>query len=106
MAGLIVVSINNACPVILRSIITNLIEPEHMGLVNSLIGVLELLGVMVTSPLLYGSLRLGVEWGGPWLGLPFIGAAGLLSVSTTIIWLLPIREVPRNKDGTVDLSDE
>jgi hypothetical protein len=100
------VSMNSACPIVVRSIITNMIEPRQMGTVNSLIGVLELLGIMIASPLLYGALRVGFQWGGPWLGLPFVCTAGILSLSTAILWLLPIREVSGSKNNSVNPSGE
>jgi MFS family permease len=78
-------------PAVLRSLLSSMVEPRHMGTLNSLIGVLEMLGLMIAAPVLFGSLSLGFEWGGAWTGLPFICAAAIISVATAIIWFLPIR---------------
>ncbi|KAH8896378.1 MFS general substrate transporter [Thozetella sp. PMI_491] len=90
--GLIVLAFNNGMPAVIRSLLSGMVEPDHLGALNSVIGVLEMVGLMLAAPSLFQSLRLGFELGGAWIGLPFFCAAGMISVSTAIIWFFPDRE--------------
>ncbi|KAH8194534.1 hypothetical protein TruAng_011297 [Truncatella angustata] len=93
--GLSVFAINVGMTAVIRSLLSSMVESRHMGTLNSLIGVLEMVGLMVAAPALFGSLRLGFEIGGNWIGLPFMLAAAMISVSTAIVWFLPIGEKER-----------
>jgi hypothetical protein len=59
---------------------------------NSLLGILEMLGLMAGAPALFSSLRRGFEIGGDLIGLPFLCAAAMIALSTCIVWLLPVGE--------------
>jgi hypothetical protein len=93
--GLVVFAFNGGMAAVIHSLLSSLVEPHHFGTLNSLIGVLEMVGLMVAAPSLFQSLRLGLELGGAWIGLPFFIAAGMISVSTGIIWFFPVREKGR-----------
>ncbi|KAK1754313.1 major facilitator superfamily domain-containing protein [Echria macrotheca] len=98
--GLVVFAFNGGMAAVIRSLLSSLVEPHHFGTLNSLIGVLEMVGLMVAAPSLFQSLKLGLEMGGAWIGLPFFIAAGMISVSTFIIWFFPVRE--KDKVGEAD----
>ena len=65
-------------------------DPGHTGVVNTLIGMTEILGIMIAAPILSSSLKFGLSIGGPWIGLPFLCAAVIIAVSTSIVWLFDI----------------
>src|SRR6187399_3735058 len=91
-AGLIILAFNNGMAAVIRSLLSGMVEPHYLGTLNSLIGVLEMVGLMAAAPTLFQSLRYGLELGGAWIGLPFFCAAGMISLSSAIVWFLPIRE--------------
>lgn len=64
----------------------SLVEAHHVGTLNSLIGFMENVGLMIAGPTLSEALRIGIDLGGPWIGLPFLCAALLFSVSTAVVW--------------------
>ncbi|KAK9414727.1 putative Major facilitator superfamily domain-containing protein [Seiridium unicorne] len=92
LAGLVSFALSGGMLGVLRSLLSSMVAPRHMGTLNSLTTVLEMVGLMVAGPSLFWSLRLGFEWGGIWNGLPFFCAAVMLCVSTAVVSFLPIRE--------------
>lgn len=84
----------------LRSLLSNMVDPRHLGTMNSLLGILEMIGLMIGAPALFASLRHGFELGGDWIGLPFICAAAMIALSTGIVFILPVRT---NKSHASDL---
>jgi hypothetical protein len=89
----------------IRSLLSDIVDPRFLGTMNSLVGILEMVGLMIAAPSLFGCLRLGFELGGNWIGLPFVCAACLLAVSTLIVFFLPIhenkRQAGRSPDGNM-----
>lgn len=88
---------------VLRSLLSNMVEPRYLGTMNSLLGILEMIGLMVGAPALFASFRRGFEIGGDLIGLPFICAAAMIALSTCIVWLLP---VGRKNDNTSNVCDD
>jgi len=91
LIGLVIIALNGGMAGTIRSLLSMQVEPHHMGTLNSLVGVVELLGVMIFAPAFYGSLRKGLELGGGWIGLPFMSAAFMLSISTGIVFFCSVR---------------
>lgn len=71
---------------LIRSLANALVEEHHVGILNSLVGFLEMVGIMVAGPLLAKSMELGLRWQGLWIGLPFMVSAFLFAISTLIVW--------------------
>jgi hypothetical protein len=86
MVSLVVMSMGSGLLSVVRSLANALVEEHHVGIVNSLIGFMEMVGLMIAGPVLSQSLRIGFELGGPWVGLPFLCGACLCAVSTAIVW--------------------
>lgn len=86
MVSLVVMAMGSGLLSVVRSLANALVEEHHVGIVNSLIGFMEMVGLMIAGPVLSQSLRLGFELGGPWVGLPFLCASFLCAVSTAIVW--------------------
>ncbi|KAL2198393.1 major facilitator superfamily domain-containing protein [Corynascus similis CBS 632.67] len=70
-----------------RSLLNSLVEEHHVGTLNSLIAFMETVGMTVSGPLLAKSLRVGLDLGGPWVGLPFLTAGVFFVASTAIMWI-------------------
>ncbi|KAK6073234.1 MFS transporter [Seiridium cupressi] len=90
--GLVTLAVNGGMPPVIRSLLSDIVEPRSLGTMNSLVGILEMLGLMISAPTLFGCLRLGFELGGNWIGLPFMCAAAMITISITIVWFSPIKE--------------
>lgn len=73
-----------------RSLLNVLVEEHHVGTLNALISFMEMTGSLVAGPLLAESLSVGMEWGGPWIGLPFMVAGGFMGVATVILCLFRV----------------
>lgn len=91
---------------VLRSLLSNMVEPRYLGTMNSLLGILEMVGLMIAAPSLFVSLRYGFELGGDWIGLPFICAAAMISLSTAMVFLLPISGGKTHGQGFENGVDE
>ncbi|KXJ88444.1 major facilitator superfamily domain-containing protein [Microdochium bolleyi] len=90
-AGLVVFSLSGGMSSVLRSLINGLARSrEQLGALNAALGVMEIASYLVAAPVLSQSLSAGVRLGGVWLGLPFMCAAGIMGISTGIVWGLGV----------------
>lgn len=101
MVSLVVFAAGGGMSFVIRSLANALVEEHHVGIVNSLIGFMEMLGMMIAGPVLSASLRKGFELGGPWQGLPFLAASVLFGIATAIVWAF---RIPHRHLGTVTLA--
>ncbi|GKZ39750.1 hypothetical protein AbraIFM66950_001073, partial [Aspergillus brasiliensis] len=67
----------------LRSVGSALVEPSHVGLLNTTITLTQGAGLMITGPLLAGLFRTGMAWEGIWMGLPWM--AGVILYAAVIL---------------------
>lgn len=89
-AGLVLLSGGSGLVPLLRSLLNAQVEPHHVGILNTLLGFLDTLGVMIGAPVFSQSLRKGIELGGPWMGLPFLAGAVISCFAAGILWLYSI----------------
>ncbi|KAG8166853.1 hypothetical protein KVR01_002542 [Diaporthe batatas] len=89
-AGLVLLSGGSGLVPLLRSLLNAQVEPHHVGILNTLLGFLDTLGVMIGAPVFSQSLRKGIELGGPWIGLPFLAGAVISCFAAGMLWLFSI----------------
>lgn len=89
-AGIIIFSSGSGFSPLLRSLLNALVEPHHVGILNSLIGLLETTGVMVCAPIFSAALQKGINLGGAWIGLPFAVAASVVLCGVAVLFLYHI----------------
>jgi len=94
MASLVVFAGGGGLAPLVRSLANALVEEHHVGILNSLVGFLDMIGIMVAGPILAAAMKLGFEWGGAWIGLPFMVSAFLFGISTFIVWTF---RIPRRR---------
>lgn len=95
--GLVLLAGGCGLPPLLRSLLNALVEPHHVGLLNTIVGFLETLGIMIAAPIFSWGLETGIELGGGWIGLPFAAATVITCVSTAIVCVYRIpRELERD----------
>lgn len=71
---------------VVRSLLNALVEEDHIGTLNTLIAFMDMVFMMIAGPTLAKALGLGIDLGGPWIGLPFLFVALLFTLSTVILW--------------------
>lgn len=89
-AGLVLLSGGCGLVPLLRSLLNAQVEPHHVGILNTLLGFLDTLGLMVAAPVFSESLHKGIELGGAWIGLPFLAGAVISCFAAGILWLYRI----------------
>jgi MFS family permease len=85
---------------LIRSLANSLVEEHHVGVLNSLVGFLDMVGMMIAGPILAEAMKLGLKWQGLWMGLPFMVSAFLFAISTLIVWTfrIPTRRLSADSD--------
>jgi MFS transporter, PCFT/HCP family, solute carrier family 46 (folate transporter), member 1 len=76
------------------SLLNSLVEPHHLGMLNGVVGVLNMGGLVIAAELMSETLSTGVKLGGLWIGLPFFIAAAASAISTAVILLYRAPAVP------------
>ncbi|KAK3396002.1 major facilitator superfamily domain-containing protein [Sordaria brevicollis] len=92
-SGMVLFALGSGLGSTLRSLLNALVDEQHMGLVNSVVGWLEMVGIMVAGPVLAEGLSEGLKRGGSsswWMGLPFWMAGGLLAVASGLVWVVRV----------------
>ncbi|CAK7235747.1 hypothetical protein SCUCBS95973_009371 [Sporothrix curviconia] len=84
-AALVVFSLGGGYSSVMRSLLNAFVEPHHLAMLNTLLGLLEFSGLMVAAPALFAALQRGIALGGVWTGLPFLICAGMCLVSTLVV---------------------
>ncbi|OAR01629.1 hypothetical protein LLEC1_03284 [Akanthomyces lecanii] len=74
----------------LNSLLPSLAGPERIGVLYSVMAVLDSLGLMVAAPATAAVFRIGLRLGGVWIGLPFILSGGLMAMSTVVLFAVRI----------------
>ncbi|EGZ76552.1 hypothetical protein NEUTE2DRAFT_53414 [Neurospora tetrasperma FGSC 2509] len=87
-SGMILFALGSGLGSTLRSLLNALVDEEHMGLLNSVVGWLEMVGIMVAGPVLAEGMSEGLRRGGRWVGLPFWMAGGLLTGASGLVWVV------------------
>ena len=72
---------------VVRSLLNAFVEPHHQAILNSLLALLQNVGLMVAGPVFFEGLRIGINLGGGWIGLPFVMAAACGGVATAIVFV-------------------
>lgn len=81
---------------VLRSLVTNLVHPQEITLVYSMMTMMMRIGSGVAGPVFAWGFGLGIKLGQAWTGLPFIIAAGFFLTGT--VTLAFISKDPLTKD--------
>lgn len=84
--GMIIFTLGTGTVALTRSLITSLVDQEHVGRLYAAIGLVETCGGLAAGPMLAGLYTLGLQLQGPWVGLPFLAVAVICSVGGVGIW--------------------
>lgn len=70
----------------LRSLLIALAGEQHTAMLFTAMSVLQNIGMLIAGPLMAWAFRVGLRWGGVWIGLPFIATGCLLSCAACIVF--------------------
>ncbi len=96
--GMIIFTLGTGTVALTRSLITSLVDQEHVGRLYAAIGLVETCGALAAGPMLAGLYTLGLQLQGPWVGLPFLAVAVICSVGGVGIWGFGFRLKERDED--------
>ncbi len=78
----------------LRSLASALVSETQIGLLNTIIGLVQSVGGLVAGPVLAGAFNYGMALGGSWIGLPYFVAAGLFAAAGLGVCGVALGNVP------------
>lgn len=87
-----------------RSLITTLVDQQHVGRLYAAISIVETTGMLVAGPIMAGLYALGLKWGGVWQGMPFLCLAVIAVVAGVAVW--SFGWMTRGKGVVEGMSDE
>jgi MFS family permease len=90
ICGLVIMSLGSAFMITMRSLVTSLVLPDHVGTLYSAIGISQAFGMFVAGPLFAYLFKLGMHLGNAWMGMPFLQAALFYMVATVAVWRVRI----------------
>ena len=97
--GLGIFALGSGYSFLVRSLLASVVESEHIAMLYTVISICETIGMLVAGPLLAVSFRTGMDWGGDWLGLPYIAAGSLFVVAATALGFISLAKL---QDRVVD----
>jgi len=77
----------------MRSLLTATVGSDQVAMLYGMMGLLQNTGLIIAGPLIAVEFRVGLEWGGFWVGLPFLAAGCLCSVAAVIISVVDVVDV-------------
>ncbi|KAM3075037.1 hypothetical protein ACMFMG_007504 [Clarireedia jacksonii] len=106
LVGLVIYTFGTGFVSLSRSLITSLVDAEHVARLYAIIAVVETSSALVAGPMVAGLYGLGLEWKGAWLGLPFWGLAGVLTVGAAGVWCVKFRHGEERSKVTTREEEE
>lgn len=85
--ALVVFSLGCGFSAVVRSLLNAYVEAHHQAILNSLLALLQSVGLMIASPVFFEALRVGIDLGGGWIGLPFVLAAACGALATIFVFV-------------------
>lgn len=96
--GMIIWTVGTGYESLTRSLITTLVDKEHIGRLYSIITVVETVGALIAGPTLNWLYSVGLKKGGGWIGLPFYFLTLVCLVASLGTWSYGLYGSNRKKD--------
>ncbi|KAH6722247.1 major facilitator superfamily domain-containing protein [Leptodontidium sp. 2 PMI_412] len=103
--GIIVWTLGTGFVALTRSVITTLVDQQHIGRLYAAVSVVETTSSLIAGPLLGALYTWGLKWKGPWIGLPFYCLAGITFISSIGVFTFSYFEEKKD-NTTLDVSEE
>jgi MFS family permease len=91
--GLFFMAVGSGYSSFTRSLISFHIKTELRSRAFALVGMVEVLGNIYSQPMLAGLFSLGLDLGGEWIGLPYLGLALLLVFSLLLLSFVSVSDL-------------
>lgn len=85
--GLIIWTFGTGFLSLVRSLITTLVDEEHIGRLYAAISIVQTIATLAAGPMLAGLYTLGLRWQGSWVGLPFFLLSIVSFLACVEIWI-------------------
>lgn len=85
VVGLVLFALGSGFSASAKSLLAAVAKGHDVGMLYTTVSFVEMSGLLIASPLLAASFRIGMELGGGWVGLPFIAAGGLFTLAAVIM---------------------
>lgn len=82
--GLSLFSLGSGFNLSARSLLATVASGHHVAMLYTTVTFVEVAGLFVASPALAAFFRIGLKWGGFWVGLPFLSAGCLFTLAAVI----------------------
>lgn len=92
IAATLVVSLGQGGTILVRSFITDLIDPKDVAKLYTVIGLVDTVAVMAAGPIMAALFELGLDMGGAWVGLPFWLLGVVYVLTTVLLFVVNIRK--------------
>ncbi|KAJ5908192.1 hypothetical protein N7495_000874 [Penicillium taxi] len=79
--GIVIFGLGSSFTVTARTLVTSLVDAEHISTVYATISTISSLGMLVAGPLLAFTFHMGMALGDLWVGMPFLFAAVLYALT-------------------------
>lgn len=83
--GLVLFALGSGYSLSAKSLLATVAGGHHVAMLFTTVSFVEMSGILIASPVLATSFRIGLKWDGAWVGLPFLSAACLFALSAIII---------------------
>ena len=98
IAGLVVWTLGTGFVPLCRSIITTLVDQQHIGRLYAAIAFVQVVAQLAAGPTLAASFSLGLKLRGPWVGLPYYLVAVMSLLAGVGLWTFRLLK-DRKPDG-------
>jgi hypothetical protein len=89
-----------------RSLITGLVDHQHVGRLYAAIAVIEVSCAMAAGPIQAALYAVGLKWRGIWQGLPYFSLAFISLVAGIAVWTFGILMRKKMNEGEIRLGDD
>jgi hypothetical protein len=97
--GLMVWTLGTGFVSLTRSLITTLVDEQHVGRLYAAVSIVETVGALIAGPLLAASYNLGLRWKGAWVGLPYFLLSLVSFIAAVEIWIFGCTTRKSRKNG-------
>lgn len=97
--GIIVWTLGTGFIAHVRSVITTLVDQQHIGRLYAAVSVVETTAMLIAGPLLGVLYTWGLKWKGPWVGLPFYCLAGITLISSVGVFTFSYFEEKKDSNS-------
>lgn len=91
LVSLFIYTLGDGSGLVVRTLITAFVSTNNTGMLYTAISLLESIGFLVAGPIMSQLFGVGLSWGGAWIGLPFLFAGLLFSITWCIVFSVRIQ---------------